>query len=349
MLSILMIMAVNQILGLAGTPVTCDVPTSSATTVHLVEPVVPEALRGQPVSGTVIVLVALDNNSQVVGARIERGLSKELDDAALNAARQSTYLTAVHNCVPVASEYTYIVDFSFEPAPAQTATPVPHIVPTTDPELFKVREAMQRRDAFDVSSRVLAGCTAAVRNNKRREDSHLSISNDDDEAVYLRSLDGRDRVAACLLSRRQPRIALDMVKAALQTKSTVDDLDGSAQAVAYLRLAQAEFALRDRNAAERHLAIALRLNGELISLERVPEIPTEAARLAPSIVAADRRRIAREFAEATADMSTAQRDIFRRFGEPDHVESFQSAGYNQVTWWYGKARITLRTRLRTAA
>jgi outer membrane biosynthesis protein TonB len=49
----------------------------------------------------------------LVGApTIQSSPSKILDNAALAAARQSTYQTEIQNCKPVAAKYIYEVEFA---------------------------------------------------------------------------------------------------------------------------------------------------------------------------------------------------------------------------------------------
>jgi outer membrane biosynthesis protein TonB len=58
------------------------------------------------------VLVSLGAGGAVVNAVVKQSASVLLNDAALAAARQSTYRAALHDCKPVPSEYTFTVEFS---------------------------------------------------------------------------------------------------------------------------------------------------------------------------------------------------------------------------------------------
>lgn len=151
-------------------------------------------------------------------------------------------------------------------------------------------------------------------------------------------LDLKTRVAVCLIKRGSPRTAVDVLKAALRAKSMPDEgfevITNANWTLAYLRLAQAEYAIGDRAGAQKHAAIALRLNARLERPE--PEVMEAAARVAPVAVATERKRAARDDAATIADMSSDQVHVYRRMGYPDHIESFESGGESVVTWWYGR-------------
>jgi TonB family protein len=66
----------------------------------------------QGISGTVAVIVALDENSHIVGTSIQSSPSALLNQAALSAARQSTFQTEVRDCKPIAARYIFSVEFS---------------------------------------------------------------------------------------------------------------------------------------------------------------------------------------------------------------------------------------------
>ena len=61
----------------------------------------------QGITGTVEVIVALDEHSHLVSARIGKSPNAILNNAALAAARQSTYQTEIVNCKPQPAEYIY--------------------------------------------------------------------------------------------------------------------------------------------------------------------------------------------------------------------------------------------------
>lgn len=94
------------------TPLSCARPTVAATTLHPLEPDTPALAQQQGISGIVQVVVSLDAQSRVVGARIQSSPSALLNQAALGAARGSQFRTEVKNCEPVAADYVFSVDFT---------------------------------------------------------------------------------------------------------------------------------------------------------------------------------------------------------------------------------------------
>jgi TonB family protein len=96
------------------TPVICARPNVAASVVRA-EPVVAPALaQQQGIQGQVQVVVSLDADSRVIGTRIQSSPSAVLNAAALAAARQSTFQTAIRDCRPVPGDYLYTVDFTKE-------------------------------------------------------------------------------------------------------------------------------------------------------------------------------------------------------------------------------------------
>jgi TonB family protein len=95
------------------TPQTCAGPANvPATTVRAVEPDTPAMAQQQGISGTVAVIVALDENSHIVSTSVQSSPSAILNGAALSAARQSTFRTEVRDCKPIAAKYIFSVEFS---------------------------------------------------------------------------------------------------------------------------------------------------------------------------------------------------------------------------------------------
>jgi outer membrane biosynthesis protein TonB len=64
------------------------------------------------IEGTVQVVVSLDADSHQTGDRIQRSPNAILNDVSLEAARHSTFQTAIRNCVPVAADYIFSVEFA---------------------------------------------------------------------------------------------------------------------------------------------------------------------------------------------------------------------------------------------
>jgi TonB family protein len=96
----------------ATEPPTCANPNVDAATLDAVAPDTPPIAAQQGISGDVTVLVSLDAQSHVTGARIMRSPSALLNDAALRAARASTFRTEIRDCRPVAADYAFIVEFT---------------------------------------------------------------------------------------------------------------------------------------------------------------------------------------------------------------------------------------------
>jgi TonB family protein len=80
--------------------------------VNAVAPDTPAIAQQQGISGVVQVLVALDANSKLVSATIQKSPSGLLNNAAIQAARASTFQTEIVDCKPVAANYLYQVEFN---------------------------------------------------------------------------------------------------------------------------------------------------------------------------------------------------------------------------------------------
>ena len=94
------------------TPLTCARPNVDAATLHAVEPDTPPLAQQQGISGTVQVVVSLDAQSHVVNTKVQSSPSAILNNAALAAARQSTFQTQIVNCKPIAADYIFSVEFN---------------------------------------------------------------------------------------------------------------------------------------------------------------------------------------------------------------------------------------------
>ncbi|HEY4439264.1 MAG TPA: SIMPL domain-containing protein [Candidatus Elarobacter sp.] len=100
----------------------------------VVQPVTPEyppMARQQGISGTVQVVVSLNEQDGVVSTRILSSPSAVLNAAALAAARSSVFRTERRDCVPVAASYVFSVSFGAEPRPMIEGTPTAPIVRVT--------------------------------------------------------------------------------------------------------------------------------------------------------------------------------------------------------------------------
>ncbi len=94
------------------TPLSCARPNVPATTIRATEPDTPPMASQQGISGTVQVVVSLDAGSHVTGTRVQSSPSVILNQAALSAARSSTFQTEVRDCKPIAADYIFSVEFS---------------------------------------------------------------------------------------------------------------------------------------------------------------------------------------------------------------------------------------------
>ncbi len=92
-------------------PATCAAPNAEARTIHAVEPYYSADAIAQHVSGDVLVVVTLDDRSQVLWTKLLSSDSPTLDSEAIRAARDSTYAVEVRNCRPVVGEYVFTVSF----------------------------------------------------------------------------------------------------------------------------------------------------------------------------------------------------------------------------------------------
>jgi TonB family protein len=93
------------------TPLACAVPNADARTLNAAQPETPPLAQQQGITGEVVVTVTLDADSHLTNAAIARSPSPLLNNAALQAARQSSFKTRIVACKPVADTYNFIVDF----------------------------------------------------------------------------------------------------------------------------------------------------------------------------------------------------------------------------------------------
>ena len=94
------------------TPKACARPNIPPSTLRAVEPDMPAMAQQQGITGDVTVDVSLDEASHIVGATVESSPSKILNNAALSAARQSTFQTEIKDCKPIAATYRFVVTFA---------------------------------------------------------------------------------------------------------------------------------------------------------------------------------------------------------------------------------------------
>ena len=91
----------------------CSDPNSEATTIVAVSPDAPAGDSLPPSNVTAMIKVDLDANGNVTGVSVYASAgSPELDQAAMQAARESTYAPERRDCRPVAGSYLFKVEFS---------------------------------------------------------------------------------------------------------------------------------------------------------------------------------------------------------------------------------------------
>jgi protein TonB len=90
----------------------CANPNVDAVATNKITPDMPEIARQMGASGTASVRVALSETGAVQSVDIYKSTgNKSLDQAAVQAAKQSSYQPEIRNCVKTAGEYLYTVTF----------------------------------------------------------------------------------------------------------------------------------------------------------------------------------------------------------------------------------------------
>ena len=86
-------------------------PPTVASILQRVDVAYPDAARDAHLEGTAIAKVELDASGKVTKVSIQKSAGAGvLDQAALKAARDSTYKPATEDCKPIASIYVMVVD-----------------------------------------------------------------------------------------------------------------------------------------------------------------------------------------------------------------------------------------------
>jgi TonB family protein len=100
----------------------CTTPDRAPHVVNQAQPVSPALAQQQGIAGDVVVQVTFDGSGSVIATSIVSSPSAVLNQAALSAARSSTYQPGLVNCKPGG---TVSVTFHFEL--------VPIVIPTFSP------------------------------------------------------------------------------------------------------------------------------------------------------------------------------------------------------------------------
>jgi TonB family protein len=90
---------------------TCDRPDVAARTIAVADPEMPDIARERNVTGTVEVRVDLSETGAVRAVSIANTPDAVLDDAALEAARHSTYAPEIVDCKAQSGSYLFRVEF----------------------------------------------------------------------------------------------------------------------------------------------------------------------------------------------------------------------------------------------
>jgi hypothetical protein len=103
-------------------------------------------------------------------------------------------------------------------------------------------------------------------------------------------------------------------------------------------LADLEFEAGNVAGARRHIASAyasMEKSG-MKALTGDRGIAADFKRISPQGLQSARQDEATAFRKETQGLSDDERSVYAEMGWPDHVESYQSSGYDVETWWYGK-------------
>jgi TonB family protein len=90
---------------------TCDRPDDAARTVLVADPEMPDMARQRNVTGTVDVRVDLSETGAVRAVSIAHTPDVVLDEAALDAARRTTYAPEIVDCKAQSGSYLFRVEF----------------------------------------------------------------------------------------------------------------------------------------------------------------------------------------------------------------------------------------------
>jgi TonB family protein len=95
-----------------ATPSACARPNVDAGTLHVVPPVMPAIAEQQGITGTVQVIVTLDEASHLTGARVQSSPGAFFNAAAIAAARHAAFQAPVRDCRPQGGSFVFSVEFT---------------------------------------------------------------------------------------------------------------------------------------------------------------------------------------------------------------------------------------------
>jgi TonB family protein len=96
---------------LASAAATCDTPNADAQIATASRADLPPIAAQQGISGDVVVQVSVDETGHMTSATVQKSPSTLLNNAALTAARGSTFKAATADCLPVAGTVRMTVTF----------------------------------------------------------------------------------------------------------------------------------------------------------------------------------------------------------------------------------------------
>ncbi len=223
-------------------PAACARPNVPAATLQETPAVAPPIAEQQGIQGTVQVVVSLDENSRVVGARIQSSPSAVLNPAALAAARASTFQTEIRDCRPLAGDYIYSVSFEPRAIFATTASGERTVSVTGEGKVAHAADiAYVRATIMTVGDADAAAATA---------------KNDAVFAALNTKLAARSMSARTMYYRISPRPeggygSLRNVEIPVDHIANVERTVTAASSVAPVEVIGIQFALRDSAAAQR--------------------------------------------------------------------------------------------------
>ena len=163
----------------------CRNPNQDPTVIQAAPPVYPESARelGLGIVNAKVVVTVSPTGSVIAVKIVQSTGNMALDQAAISAARQSTYSPKVVNCEPVASQYLFSVTFDPKKPPEPAPAFSPGARPSPPTEEACAMQAMassqgfgvfeQRRDyeralqSAAVAATMQIGCAAKIKSPER--------------------------------------------------------------------------------------------------------------------------------------------------------------------------------------
>jgi TonB family protein len=96
-------------------PLSCDMPFANGSVTRAKAPEVPLLAAQNGIEGNVTVEVTLDPSGAVTKAIVTHSPSPLLNNAAIDAAKQTQFTPTYFRCRPIAARYAFLVEFAFTP------------------------------------------------------------------------------------------------------------------------------------------------------------------------------------------------------------------------------------------